>query len=157
MKEKQEWYVQGDPCKKTFEHKIDAEEHARIQFPHEDVAQRYARIFYREVECDEPMAETIPHADLIRAVLDGKVVQWRAVGKNVGEWIDYDSDVLDVVAALARDLSRNNGDYEFRLKPEPVTKEQALAALAHVHVGFDNFNVGQEVWETLRRFIEEQS
>lgn len=98
---------------------------------------------------DKPNA--IPHADMIRAVLDGKVVQWRAVGKYAGQWQDYDSELLDMVAALTIDLQKSRGDYEFRIKPEPVTKEQALEALEKVL----RAEYGATV-DTLRRFIEEQ-
>jgi hypothetical protein len=66
---------------------------------------------------------TLEQADLIRAAIEGKTVQWRVAAKRVpSAWMDYDSDALDVIACLAGDLMRNTGNYEFRVKPEPVVR-----------------------------------
>lgn len=53
-----------------------------------------------------------PHADLIRAVLDGKVVQVK--GASSGAWFDLPVD-KDTIQRLLSSES-----LEFRLKPEPV-------------------------------------
>lgn len=53
MRERTEWYVQGDPNVETFEHKSDAEHQARVMFPNETESQRYARVFYRVVDEDK--------------------------------------------------------------------------------------------------------
>lgn len=68
---------------------------------------------------------SIPNADLIRAVLDGKTVQFREpaipdLNKAAGEWKNYMSaDILETVADLAdalRTLSPDNA--EWRIKPD---------------------------------------
>lgn len=48
------WYVVGDEDNFRFDTKMDAERHARILFPIEDVHKRYARIFYQTVYTYEP-------------------------------------------------------------------------------------------------------
>jgi hypothetical protein len=66
------------------------------------------------------MKTEIPHADLIRAVLDGKTVQWRqANGKT---WTDYNSDPMDTISNLARDLHNYLAGYDYRIKPEPIVR-----------------------------------
>lgn len=45
----QVWFIRGDEYATPFATKIDAEIAARIAFPDEDVAQRYARIYYRNI------------------------------------------------------------------------------------------------------------
>lgn len=45
----QVWFIKGDEYATPFATKIDAEIAARIAFPDEDVAQRYARIYYRSI------------------------------------------------------------------------------------------------------------
>jgi hypothetical protein len=44
------WYVIGDPEHIPLHTKLDAEQHARHLFPHEDVHKRYARVMYRMVQ-----------------------------------------------------------------------------------------------------------
>lgn len=61
---------------------------------------------------------TIPNADLIRAILDGKVVQKRYPG--VGEWRDA------APAASIETLASGSLDYEFRIKPETVVHWHAI-------------------------------
>jgi hypothetical protein len=46
---KEEWYFQGDPKRRYFDTKMEAEIAARKAFPSEGPARRYARIRYREV------------------------------------------------------------------------------------------------------------
>lgn len=60
---------------------------------------------------------SIPHADLIRAVLDGMVVQ---VGYNTGsgnsvEW--EDGQPCEIIAEMV-----TNPNYAYRLKPEPMIR-----------------------------------
>lgn len=88
---------------------------------------------YAEVNKNAP----VPHADLIRAVLDGKVLEARAVGKNLGQWwaYGYDYDLLDVIAALAKDLKKP--DYEFRIKPEPKVQWCAVHPNGCVEQSYD--------------------
>lgn len=56
---------------------------------------------------------TIPHADLIRAVLDGKTVQWAYSHRDRDLWQD-----LNAVSAII-ELTKDTDAYIFRLKPEP--------------------------------------
>lgn len=58
---------------------------------------------------------TIPHADLIRAVLDGKTVQWRNNKQWGAIWLDYQSPSV-AIQDMAADV---DPDCAFRLKPEP--------------------------------------
>jgi hypothetical protein len=60
-----------------------------------------------------PQPEPIPHADLIRAVLDGKTVQW----EEDGQWLSYKSGD-DAICDLVRNPSR----FGYRLKPEPIVR-----------------------------------
>lgn len=88
--------------------------------------------------------EVIPHADLIRAVLDGKEVEYLS-NDNLG-WRRF-SESANALLYMA-----NCPHWQYRIKPEPVTKEQALEALRNI--------VAEGVWanddeENLRRFIEE--
>lgn len=55
----------------------------------------------------------IPHEDLIRAVLDGKTVQWAYSHRDRDLWQD-----LNAVSAII-ELTKDTGTYIFRLKPEP--------------------------------------
>lgn len=57
---------------------------------------------------------TIKNADLIRAVLDGKKFQWRAVGKYVGQWREWNGED----SSLIEDLLENSPDYEYRIAPK---------------------------------------
>jgi hypothetical protein len=92
---------------------------------------------------------TVPHADLIRAVLDGKVVQ-----KHVaGEWATYDNPIT-ALKQLVQAADFGSG-VEFRVKPDPVTKEQALKAYdVLLNTGGINMALARE---QLRRFIEEKT
>jgi hypothetical protein len=60
--------------------------------------------------------EPIPHADLIRAVLDGKTVQWRSPETFQDQWEDMPSPKGCIVALLT---AHNRS---FRIKPEPVVR-----------------------------------
>jgi hypothetical protein len=95
-----------------------------------------------------PAPEAIfPKADLIRAVLDGKVIEqyWH------GKW-----NTLDAREALLRLSSWTPDDGEFRVKLDPVTKEQALEALRDL-CGFADSDAADTHGVILRRYIEEQS
>lgn len=56
---------------------------------------------------------TIPRADLIRAVLDGAVVQCKSPN---GHYCEIADDPLLVIQAIA-----SHPNTEFRIRPEPVT------------------------------------
>jgi hypothetical protein len=88
------------------------------------------------------------HADLIRAVLDGKTVQHRIVNFGPsGPWDIWKT--VDPEAAVLLMVKHPRGEYRIEPNP-PVTKEQALAALIAYGYGSERAS------ETLRRFIEEQ-
>lgn len=66
------------------------------------------------VHLNTPIDE-IPNRELIRAVLDGKTVQWRSKVLRVGgKWDDVSA--RDAIVYLAE----ASPSLEFRLKPEPV-------------------------------------
>jgi hypothetical protein len=71
--------------------------------------------------------EPIPHADLIRAVLDGKTVQW----EEDGQWLSYKSGD-DAICDLVRNPSR----FGYRLKPEPVVSWHAVFSNGFVEQGY---------------------
>jgi hypothetical protein len=55
------------------------------------------------------------YADLIRAVLDGKIIQFRGRKTDPQKWLDFD-DGRRAIMNLA-----SEGEYfEYRIKPEPV-------------------------------------
>lgn len=96
----------------------------------------------------DELAYRVPHADLIRAVLDGKVVQYRALENEPPRvW----TNPLWTPGAMISMLVNQAHRYEFRLKPETVTKEQALAALNKVFRTWSD-----DDHDLVRRFIEEQ-
>lgn len=95
----------------------------------------------------------IPHADLIRAVLDGKTVQCRDIkfrgepptvpGFQYVDCIDATSDWMGMprtpvnLAQAAIDLMVNNApDYEFRLKPESIVSWHPVFSSGFVDQGF---------------------
>ena len=43
------WYVAGDIENYFFKTKMDAEIYVRLKFPDEDIAKRYARIYFKTV------------------------------------------------------------------------------------------------------------
>jgi hypothetical protein len=61
-----------------------------------------------------------PHADIFRAIADGKTIQWKAAKS-----LDIDKDTWEdipethVLQCLAQYLGRNN--HHFRIKPETKT------------------------------------
>jgi hypothetical protein len=130
---KTKWFVQGLP-NESFDTKLQAEARARVMFPHEDIGRRYARLYFRYVDPDVTpieqwttdklvpadallhVGEPIPHADLIRAVLDGKVVQF----KNTADWNDVPQGLPGVVFIAHHVQATPN--FEWRLKPEPVVR-----------------------------------
>ena len=63
--------------------------------------------------------------ELIRAMLDGKVVQFRPIN-DAGwppRWYTYskkDQDSISILSCLVNDLARNPHAYEFRIKPEAL-------------------------------------
>lgn len=79
--------------------------------------QPHERDLVKEVRVAEIVPVTsnheIEHADLIRAVLDGKVVQSR---NGAAQWSDHPA-----LGAIAWLLQSPDG-YEFRLKPEPEVR-----------------------------------
>jgi hypothetical protein len=55
------------------------------------------------------------YADLIRAVLDGKIIQFRGRKTDPQKWLDFD-DGRRAIMNLA-----SEGEYfEYRIKPEPI-------------------------------------
>jgi len=69
----------------------------------------------------------IPHADIIKAILDGKTVQLRWTADAAHKWLDYDSRT-----AIGWMMSPNNGHVEFRVKPEPVIKWAPIFKEGHL-------------------------
>lgn len=100
---------------------------------------------YRIKPEENPVSE-IKHADLIRAVLDGKTVQ---AGYKDGSWEDCTPH--EAIAEMV-----GNPDTAFRLKPDLVTKEQALRALAHMDALTHLSDEAAEHRATLHQFIEQQ-
>lgn len=76
---------------------------------------------------DEKQA-TIRHADLIRAVLDGKVVQMKAPGGTA--FNDLAGDDRVKVSTIV-----NYTDCEFRLKPETLVRWVPMTEAGHVYGG----------------------
>lgn len=60
-----------------------------------------------------------PNAEILRAIADGKQVQWRPAGGN-NTWIDW-METANSVSPLVRSLY-----YEWRVKPEGVRYRLAL-------------------------------
>lgn len=60
-----------------------------------------------------PQPTPIPHADLIRAVLDGKVVQYK---NHSGQWTD-----VDATTAMAN-MVLSPTAVSYRIKPVPIVK-----------------------------------
>lgn len=89
-------------------------------------------------EVERPAPDTVPQADLIRAVLDGKPVQWQRVDHPEDAWADMPSPAGTLVALV---MSR---DRRFRLKPESVVRwgvvyraEDFPGTICIVHVYFE--------------------
>lgn len=68
---------------------------------------------------EQPQPEAIPHADLIRAVLDGKTVQWRNVVAQ--KWLNL-LTARDAIHSLAAFPDR-----EYRLKPENIVRHMGIS------------------------------
>lgn len=61
--------------------------------------------------------QPIPHADLIRAVLDGKVVQRKHKDSSTPKWDDFDTPVQSIGTLIAGERA-----FEYRLKPSTVVR-----------------------------------
>lgn len=117
-----------------------------IPRPEDEPANPAHRAVYestKQVLAKAPWPEPIPHADLIRAVLDGKGVQCRDIkfrgqpptvpGFQYVECFDATSDYMGLprteqyLRQAMLDLLVNSApDYEFRLKPEPIVNWIAI-------------------------------
>lgn len=85
---------------------------------------------------------TIPHADMIRAVLDGKVVQARtADGKG---WYDLGGTAADIAYICNYPSVAQDGGPRFRLKPKSSVSWHPVWRPGHVGFGFAT------KWELLR-------
>lgn len=63
------------------------------------------------------------YEDLIRAVLNGKSVQYRRTGA-VGEWYDTEDTLGNVIISLVQNSRYDT--FEYRLKPQPLVKWCAI-------------------------------
>lgn len=82
----------------------------------------------------------VPHADLIRAVLDGATIQWRS---KVGDWADFTSPPLAI-----RSLVVSGPYYDFRVKPRTVVRWHPIWPGGHTGDGFSSKDaLATEAWK----------
>lgn len=60
---------------------------------------------------------THPHAEILRAIIDGKEVQWR-INNAHSKWITLDEDHDNAIAHV---FKRYSNDLQFRIKSNTVT------------------------------------
>lgn len=82
----------------------------------------------------------IPHADILRALLDGKAVQYKSPnGPDL--WVTMEGTAADAAYVL------NYPSMQYRIKRDPITKYCALWDNGEVSRGFDS---KVDMWSTLR-------